>query len=299
VTHCHIATSATVNFSSVYQELAKLCGSKLVSVNSSHEGNGKNMKKLWVSICLFTTSISAIADSTPGLGIAYNTKETNSITYRCTSTGKFTIDCEFTQTRVMPAIKEGDLANNLEAGRREFKNGVRLEKADCDQYRHIVGVLEGREKSKSSENSDLIMQLNNPDDIASFKAVLDFCENPTEDKYLKIVQLHDSKMSKTCLASSYVFEQSYRLMPETEVWVADSKPAGDCGVVDLSRFEPDNSLGGGFKAWNFIAKKTIANPKGTMLLGQACSGLDEAEYMFSWRSKTWPMHCDYIEFSVL
>ena len=35
------------------------------------------------------------------------------------------------------------------------------------------------------------------------------------------------------------------------------------------------------------------------MFGASCKGLDEAEYLYDWRSKEHSLSCDYIEFTVL
>jgi hypothetical protein len=74
-------------------------------------------------------------------------------------------------------------------------------------------------------------------------------------------------------------------------------PTGPCGVVNVSRFEKDASTKYSF--WVYHSKKVVTNPKGEVMPGFACSALDQAEYLFDWRSKEFFMGCAYIEFSPL
>jgi hypothetical protein len=257
------------------------------------------MKKATFFLYLVATSLPSLAGDIPTAGIAYNTKETNSIVFRCNQTKASTIDCEFNQTRVLPALKSEQSIKNLSIAREEFKKGTTIEKEECDRFQQILDIIDGKETEKTSNAPELLHQFKNKDDISFLKAGLIFCKKPTEENFIEMTRIIDSKKTRTCLASSNTFKQSYILMRDTGAWIAQSKPTGDCGIVDLSRFDPDKSLGSNFTAWNFIAKKAITNPNGTLLLGQPCSGLDEEEYLFSWQNRTWPMQCDYVEFSPL
>ena len=243
-------------------------------------------------------SFGVFADDNPGSGIAYNTKEMSSIIYRCNVSGSTTIDCDFVQTRVMPAFDYKKLDDELNKAREIFKTEGGFKKKDCDELKHFVGVLDRREEPKDGERFDLMSPEERHDKLVSWNSGLEFCNNPTEENFLKISRLHYDRLAKTCRASPYTFKQSYHLMPETGAWIADSKPVGDCGLVDLSRFEPEKIPGSDYTVWKFITKKAISNPKGTIFLGQSCGGLDQTEYVYDWRGKTWPQRCNYIEFSV-
>ncbi|UQS16766.1 hypothetical protein [Pseudomonas sp. HS6] len=255
------------------------------------------MRKPIFATYLIIASFSVLAESAPTVGIVYNTKETNSITFRCTSIETSTIECAFVQTRVLPAFKVENIEKSIENARNEFKQGIKLTKKDCIQYNEIFTDLKNKESTQQNKTSKATAKTEYEDDISSLKAVLAFCAKSTEENFIEIAKLNYSKLSRTCRASSNTFVQNYKLLPETGVWIADSNPVGDCGIVDLSRFESDKSLGKNFTGWSFISKKAITNPKGTLFLGQPCSGLDESEYIFNWRNITWPMQCDYIEFS--
>lgn len=74
-------------------------------------------------------------------------------------------------------------------------------------------------------------------------------------------------------------------------------------LVQLSRFTPERSDVGNYTFWKYTAKKAVTNPQAIAFPGVGknvlCKELDEAEYLYDWRSKQQPLQCDYIEFSVL
>ena len=107
---------------------------------------------------------------------------------------------------------------------------------------------------------------------------------------------HDKDM-RTCKVSANTFEGTFNAIASqsgADTWVAQSTPSGPCGAVQLSRFESESAAGVRF--WKFFSRKAITNPTG-MFYGQSCSGFDQREYEWDWRSEETFQGCDYIEFS--
>jgi hypothetical protein len=70
----------------------------------------------------------------------------------------------------------------------------------------------------------------------------------------------------------------------------------------LSRFEAEAEASSNFKLWKFVSQKAVTNPEATYFPGSPgikCKELDQAKYVWDWRSKEHPLRCDYIEFSPL
>ncbi|WP_455872836.1 hypothetical protein [Rhizobium yanglingense] len=61
-----------------------------------------------------------------------------------------------------------------------------------------------------------------------------------------------------------------------------SQPEGQCGVVQLSRFEKDQSDTSGLFC-RYIARKAATNPSRTVLPGLGCSAVDQGEYVYDWK----------------
>ena len=66
--------------------------------------------------------------------------------------------------------------------------------------------------------------------------------------------------------------------------------------MNVSRFEQDETSGSTGLFWRYYAKKVITNPRGEVWPGLSCSGLDQREYLYDWRSKDAYMGCNYIKF---
>jgi hypothetical protein len=75
-------------------------------------------------------------------------------------------------------------------------------------------------------------------------------------------------------------------------WIVVDRPSGPCGVVNVSRFERDTQSK---IFWKYFAKKVITNPRGEVIPGLSCGGLDEREYLYDRRSQEIFLRCDYIK----
>ena len=135
--------------------------------------------------------------------------------------------------------------------------------------------------------------------FTSLKTLVNFCKNPTLDGAIEVFSAGNERDASTCKVGPNTYEQRFKYVQDyssgTGAWVVISEPTGPCGIINLSRFEKFSKSG--FTSWNYIAKKTVTNPKGQASLGMSCSDLDEEEYLYSWVSKEHHLGCEIIEFS--
>lgn len=243
--------------------------------------------------------VSAGSNDPPRTGVLRNTKEVHSLTYKCNQIDASVIDCDFIQTAVRKESKPPELEAKLKVAREEFRSGVKISTDECTMFSSIVDVIEGRLKAPRQEGFTDLTPVAKRDTLAIGKAGLEFCKKPTEEKYLNIIRLTHEKETRTCLVSSLPYKERYRLMSDSGVWVAKSEPEGSCGIVQLSRFEPETTKDFNYTFWKYVSRKAITNPQGTYIFGVSCKDLDEAEYLYDWRSKDQFLSCDYIKFSPL
>lgn len=258
-----------------------------------------------VSIIVWLIGASTIlAGDAPDVGLLYNTKETHSLVFRCQQSTENVLVCEFTQTAVRKKAKPKDLKATLEQAQAEFRDGVKFTSEECKAYSQLLEIFEGRKKPlKGEDKFNKISNIEKKDLIDSTKAMTQFCKDKTEDNFLKLIRLNHDKNMRTCQVSSNTFKQTFRYIQDNvsgvSTWVTKGEPEGPCGVVQLSRFEPEQSKGVPFVFWKYIARKAVTNPQGFIAPGASCKGLDESEYLYDWRSKEHQLSCDYIEFSAL
>ena len=248
-----------------------------------------------------TSAVSA--EELPTVGILYSTKERHSLTYECQPVKGNQLTCEFVQSSVRQKAKAADLPNVIEEALKQFPNEKPPSSEDCSSYRQIVAVLEGREE-KGTKLGQLtnLSELEKADLLKVAKSFIAYCDNPTKEMLVSIVRLSHDRDVRTCQVSSHTFTQTFKQLSEIgsgSVWIAQGAAEGPCGIVQLSRFEPEELGAGKSKSiyWKYVARKAVTNPDGELLLGGKCSALDEGAYLYDWRSKEHQLSCDYIQFS--
>lgn len=266
------------------------------------------MLKTFLSWLVVTGGISllcaarALADEAPSSGIVYNKKETNSLVYFCEKGRDNSIDCEFTQTRVRKEAKAEDLKARLDEARKAFSTSNELTPESCKEQKDFVEVLQAPNKEQQDYLKN-ISDMEKKDVLKIMDAITTACNSKTEESYLNVVRVGFDKDTRTCVVSSNTYKQSFRLVLDhisgARSWVAKGDPSGACGIVQLSRFEPEKLKDSKLIFWKYIAKKAVTNRQGLFMPGMACKDLDEDEHIFDWRSKEHVLGCDYIKFSPL
>jgi len=256
-------------------------------------------------IC-FLYAASAMSDVVPSSGIVYNTKETSSLVYNCVNNRDNSLDCDFTQTSVRKKAKPQDLEARLNQGREAFSTSKELTPEICKEQKDYVEILYGRKKAHNKVLQGFvrnISDLEKKDTLKILNAATTACDSKNEENYLNVIRIGHDKDTRTCKVSSLTYKQSFRLVLDTvsgaRSWVAKGDPSGACGIVQLSRFEPESLKDSKYVFWKYIAQKAVTNRKGLLTPGMACKDLDEDEYVYDWRHKEHALGCDYINFSVL
>jgi len=224
--------------------------------------------------------------------------------YRCEPQGADQLVCDFEQSAVRLKAKIAELPAAIEAARKQFRDEKPPSEKECTMYRDIDAVMNGQRPAPKPEALKAMTSVEKADFKLAATAYLNYCSKPSEDNYLDLVRIDHEKKRRTCLVSVHAFQQSFKLVrggSNQATWVTQGQPEGPCGVVQLSRFEPEEIAIGKSKYtnWKYIARKAISNPTGELVPGAKCSGLDESTYTYDWRAKEHQQTCDYIEFSPL
>lgn len=260
-----------------------------------------------IVVTMVLSNHHVLAQEFPDVGLLYNTKEAHSMSYRCSMRAQ-KMECEFVQTAVRRKGAPDALARIIEQSKQEFRSGKQFASAkDCQAYGDMVDILEGRKKAPLPEGLAKLTVMEKRDFLEMAKAMAGICTNPTEENYVRLARISHARDMRTCQVSSQTFRQTFGYVgvrdSASSAWVVESKPEGVCGIVQLSRFTPERSDVGNYTFWKYTAKKAVINPQAIAFPGVGknvlCKELDEAEYLYDWRSKQQPLQCDYIEFSVL
>ena len=254
-------------------------------------------------LILAATSAGSNAQEAPRIGIVYNLSEMHSLTYKCASASSGAVICEFVQTSIRPKATFADLPAALERARSDFAKGPIFNTEDCKLNQTLANILGGKEKPPKEGAMEKLTSVQRRDMLALTQSVFRVCSARSAENYIDLVRLGQDRDRRTCKVSGLSFTQTFRIAPDsrpgTTVWLAEGKPDGPCGIVQLSRFESEQTMIGTtlFTNWRFIARKAITNPSGELFPGTSCSGFDEKPYTYDWRAQEHQLTCDYIEFS--
>ena len=258
---------------------------------------------LVILIYLILLSNNAFAfDDYPKMGIVYNTIENNSLNYDCKLLSNGNLKCDFTQTSIRKRTRPfGEVESQAKDD--WSKNPEFISKAECNAYKQkfpqIEKIFNGEIKA-DTENAqrtiDNMTSVSKRDMLSSIGILLSYCETPTLGLFLEIVKFEEDKKNRTCFVSSNNFSQTFNRM-SNETWTVIPESYGECGIVQLDRFERIEVGSSKSIFWNYIAKKAITNPNAKEgLFNLSCSGYDENEYLYAWNKREVSMECDYIEF---
>lgn len=250
-------------------------------------------------------AVSALAEESPSSGIVYSTKWATSLVYFCEKNRDSFLDCEFKQTLIRKKARPENLEAHLDEARKQFPKELTESCEAINYFKDIAEVLHGRKKVPKNEN--LRDYLKNMSDLEKrdtakvMDAIIASCHSKSEKSFLEVSRISFDIETRTCIVGSHTYKLSFRLILDpvsrARSWVARGDPSGPCGVVQLSRFVPENLSDSQFTFWKYIGKKAVTNKQGLFMPGLACKDLDEEEDVFDWKSKQHALGCDYIEFS--
>ncbi len=255
---------------------------------------------LWVVTCL--VGGSATAQDVPTVGMVYNTSERASLVFACRDKSQTEIECDFSGVRVRKVAKPDDLREALDAAIKDFRSvGLRFSSGECDTYRKLLAVIQGRETSPDPEKAKKFVAdmsaIEKRDMIELVTAMIALCDTPSERQVRDLFRLEQSKKERSCYVSEIRrFTQTFRRTSWDAPWTATAAPSGACGIVDLGRFEQEKRFG--LPVWKYYSRNVITNPNAALGFGtdKTCATLDQLEHLWDWQG---PMHfagCDYIEF---
>ena len=130
------------------------------------------------------------------------------------------------------------------------------------------------------------------DELRAFSNLMaSFCVDRTAENLKALLRTSHEKAAKTCRPMINQFEQTFVQVSET-LWVAESSPTGQCGLIQVSRFTlPENGLG---SLWEYTAQKVVTNKAGENF-GLACSDLNEESVLYTWKLGSKRIGCEFID----
>jgi hypothetical protein len=249
---------------------------------------------------------SSTAAEFPTSGLLYNTKEASSLRFECRKDGD-RLSCDFVQVSIRRKVDPTTLADALAKARDEFSkaNKDEFRVGECSKWAEVAKALKTGETPKGVDDAKAFMDemrtmtvVEKRDLIEMMNLFGQLCKTPSVDNYLAFAKHQFDRDSRTCLVSSNSYHQEFKRVEQSMVWVVvQDAPLGECGVVNVNRFEAEKSKYSNTFDWKYFAKKIVTNKSGQVFLGLSCSSLDEGEYLYDWRSRDRQLGCDYISLS--
>ncbi len=258
--------------------------------------------RLSVLVSLLVLPLNAVAQDAPDSGIVYNTKENSSITYQCQRSGAEML-CDFSQVAVRKEANPDELPAKLAEARAQFRrDGSGVTPGDCKAADEMGAVLQGKKQAPKPDAMAAMSPRQRQDSADLLREMSRLCREKSEAAYLALVTLGHQRSERTCRVSANSFQQRFTLVAGASgesSWVVRGTPEGPCGVVQVSRFTADRQ--GGYRFWQYYARKVVTNPDGVWLPGAPpilCKEQDQREYLYDWRSQERFVGCDYVKFTV-
>lgn len=144
-----------------------------------------------------------------------------------------------------------------------------------------------------SDVAGLQMAVNDDPDFAKRAAtsILEICAAPTKENIEKISRIFSEKTANTCDPFVNQYEQTFIKISNT-MWVVESTPSGECGIINTSRFSTDGDSG---VLWDYTASKVVTNKVGQMAGGMQCVDFDESPQPYLWKATPKRVDCVYLK----
>jgi hypothetical protein len=252
---------------------------------------------LFSGIVLALASIPSLAPAQeqPGKGTLYGVTEESSLAYSCLAKERGTIECEFLQASVRRKLSAQEADAELQKARYQFDmhEVVALLK-DCDAYRFMLDVLEGRSPPSAGTKAIDTMSAKEKSDFAKSTSLLvQLCASPTHASWLALVRANTVKKRRTCQVASSRFVRRFRQAGPGTWTVVPEASIGPCPTVRHDHFEIDRSAESQTQLWSYVARTAATEPKAGTAPVQC--PVDARESRFESRRRDPEVSCDYIE----
>ena len=266
---------------------------------------------LAASVGLITTN-AVLAQDFPRTGSVYNERESNYLTYECEMLNSLEMKCSFIQTMVIKPSKQtvyADKEKKLASCVKDFSepNGFDSKKEICEMA-PLLGIFDGslsREEALKLTINGQKMTAGKLDEImakpaeisryvaAKTSVITEICKSSDPREVCEGMLAAENDLTlRTCKVNSSKFEQSFsRLSSENTVWTVRDSASGECGIINVSRFEKDSDY-----LWRYISQKVVTNPSATAIGNMKCSEFDQRVFTFGWKHNGYAKNCDFIKF---
>jgi hypothetical protein len=244
--------------------------------------------------------IATAQDYPPYRGTLVGANDGDLLDFECSEINSDRIECSFVQVLLRTKSTQEEFEDSL-ASISDILKEMKTEVELCEffvAYDKVVNgeiiqdpvmaekiqrAIEERAKSnlkdqRSLEKVDLIDG-----------ALLALCKNPSTETARDFLAVSHDIEADVCEPLFNRYSQQFvRVSPG--LWVVESSPSGECGIVNTSRFLADPKYP---TLWNYEASKVITNKAGGEVI--PCRGLDETPQPYFWNQGPVLKNCTFID----
>jgi hypothetical protein len=243
-------------------------------------------------------SAGAFAQNEPIEGLVHDTRGWNSLKYSCKPTrDRDTLSCEMTETSVRRGIEPSELKKELDKAMVQWKAAPneKPRSEECSRFIKIIDALRGSPNVDLPEETlrsiSKMPEDQKQDNLKISAAMVKWCKGDTSAAtFLEFVRLTLDVKSRTCIASSRWFTQTFKRVLASDTWTSNEGPTGYCGTVIVSTLKKDPKS----SFWTYAMRKMVTNP--TTPHSLPCTDIDQAEHFYDWRLQERFVKCDYLKF---
>jgi len=246
------------------------------------------MKILFIILTFLFTNV--IGQEPPYSGTLYHQTENSSLNYTCQKKGEF-LECSFNQLSIWGKSTD-DIIESNERIKKLWKEDKGFSKKTCSEFKEFQNSLRGKNDKNQTQISNM-SEFEKTNTLKYLDLAIKFCKKPTIKTFQKIAKLGNENNKKTCIINSQSFTQKFQKIPQTKKWVVVPETREYCGVIDVSRFEPEEDSKQ-FEKWKYIGEKKVLNKDNKDIID--CSMLDEKPYVFSGNFRSFSKSCEFFKF---
>lgn len=258
------------------------------------------MRRLVLSpaiVCLLSSVVSA----EPLSGTLVGTKDADILNYECFPQSDGKLSCSFVQVLLSNNSDEAKLQESL-LQIPELLSDPREILESCKAFGDLKATIEAVKSGKPVDglSDEQLATAKSMIESGSANQFLDqlpkldaFCASQTPETAEGMMRAFHEMSRTTCTPLVNRYEQTFVQVSES-LWVVESSPTGDCGIVNISSFylpRPDLAS----TLWNYRSQKTITNKTGKANGIMECSLLDETPSEYRWDGPAVQADCMFID----
>lgn len=238
----------------------------------------------------------------PSVGLLKGTTGDGFIDYECSSLPDGRLRCDFVQVLLRVTAKPEDLAETLAEVPTMLSDPETLRELEAlcpfaiglrsyfdTGSTELLSAVPEFDAAKIAELAE-ITGFERATMVSFANHTSNFCADRTEQNLAAMFTAMHNAGTTTCEPFVNKYQQDFVRVSE-ELWVVDTSPQGDCGIVNTSRFvaAPEGIF------WNYTASKVITNKAGKINGLLSCGELDERQYEYTWNAPKKQVNCVFLD----